>query len=141
MKFFFFLVFLTSASFAKTLILHNFVSAGPFGPQANFVKDCKIFDDGFVLITKEEGPGPVIIYKGHITYLESLLIRSLLSKARKGRIETRDASCDGGDRILHGYLKGEEFILNVKIACGEHKINRSVVAPVLKKVSKKICGF
>lgn len=141
MKIFIFLLIISTAASGNTIMLHKFVSAGPFGPNANSVKDCKLFKNGLIQITFEEGTGGTRNFRDHLPIWKNFLIQNLLKEAQKAKIDNIDSSCESGDTIIHGYVKNKEFILEVDVACGEHRINRSKQTRMLKNMAKRICHF
>lgn len=140
-KFIILFLFVSTSAFAHTLMLHKHVTSGNVLPQDSFVKDCKVYREGFAVIRTKSGTHRSHTHTHSISRQRVLTIRALLRVARNGTIETVGATCDGGDQILHGYYKGSEFILDVNEDCGEHKVNQSPATPVLAAQAEHICGF
>ena len=140
-KFIFLFLFVSSTSFAHTLMLHKHVTSGNVLPQDSFVKDCKVYREGFAVIRTKMGTRRTRVHSHNVSQRRVLLIRTLLRQAKDGTIATVGATCDGGDQMLHGYYRGDEFILDVNEDCGEHKVNQSPATPILASQAENICGF
>ncbi len=134
-------LFVSTTSFAHTLMLHKHVTSGNVQPEDSFTKDCKVYREGFAVIRKKMGTHRTRIHSHNVSQRRVLLIRTLLRQAKDGTIATVGATCDGGDQLLHGYYKGNEFILDVNEDCGEHKVNQSPATPFLASQTESICGF
>lgn len=141
LKFIFLLLVFSSTSFARTLILHKNVKSGFVRPQDSFMKDCKVYQEGYAVIRKKFGYYPTRITRRSVSFRRVLLINTLLNIAKNGHIDNRGAVCDAGDKLLYGYYRGDRFILDENKDCVGHKVNESPVTPFLKTHARQVCGF
>ncbi len=141
LKLLFLFLLLSTSAFARTLILSKNNSSSSNLPHAVFLKDCKVYSEGYAVITTRAGSGPTIIRKQYVSYRRILTIESLVRIAIFGRIVTVGATCDGGNKLLDGYLRGTKILLDEDIDCGNHKVNQSPATPFLANRSRNICGF
>lgn len=137
----FLFIFISTTSFAHTLMLTKHVSSGNVRPEDSFLKDCKIYREGYAIIKTKMGTNPTRTHTHNVSHARVLTIRGLLGQARNGRIEVTGVTCDGGNKLLYGYYRGVKFILDEDMDCGEHRVNQSSATPLLVSQAQSICGF
>jgi hypothetical protein len=140
-KIFFVVLFLSSQSFAATLLISKRVVSGFVQPEHTFIKDCRIYKNGDVQTSMVIGQSAPIREYNHISRAKILLINIYLELAKKGQIVDTGAICDAGSHVVEGFVKGQKVLLDENLDCGSHKENQSKAVPKLIKWSEKICGF
>jgi hypothetical protein len=138
---FFIIMLLSSNAWSATTLLEKRITSGRVLPSARFIKECKIFNEGFARITSKLGNNRARINFRNVSRSRILWIQSLLRFAQNGRIELIGATCDAGSKTLHGYIWTRKIILDEDLDCGTHKINRSRATPVLQRIARQTCGF
>lgn len=135
-----FLLFSTTA-FAKTVILQKHAVSGFVMPEDSFVKDCKIYREGFMEAETINGDGTAIGTSRTLADTQVHIIRLLNRLARRGSISESVNPCDIGTIIVKGYHGKQEVELESSLDCGSKRLNGSAAANVLRSMASEICGF
>ncbi len=110
-------------------------------PEDSFVKDCKIYREGYMETETVNGDGTAIGSSRRIAGTQIQIIRILNRLARQGSISESINPCDSGTTIVKGFHGAQEVELESSLDCGARRLNESAAANVLRSMAKEICGF
>lgn len=139
---FFVLLFISSTVFAAPhLILEKHAISGYVMPEYSFVKDCKIYREGYLETYIKKGDGTAIGATMQVNAVQIASIRALLRVANRGKIQTGPILCDAGTVILTGHIGAHEVLIDHRLDCAEQKVNKSYAAKALRSMAESLCGF
>lgn len=139
---FFALLFLSSTAFAAPhVILEKHAVSGYVMPEHSFVKDCKIYREGYLETYIKKGDGTAIGASMHVNAVQIASIRTLLQVAKRGHIEDQGVVCDAGTIIVTGHIGARAVLIENRLDCAEQKMNKSYAAKALRSMAESLCGF
>lgn len=110
-------------------------------PEHSFVKDCKVYRQGYMETETINGDGTAIGTSRLVAGTQINIIRVLNRLARRGSISETVNPCDIGTTIVKGFHGSQEVELESSLDCGSKRLNGSAAANVLRSMAKEICGF
>lgn len=135
------ILLLSTSAFANTLLLEKHAASGYVMPEHSFVKDCKIYKEGFMESTTIHGNGTATGFSAKIPAMRIQAMRLLLKVAQSGTVEESVMPCDIGTVIVKGHYGEKEVELESSIDCGAKRVNKSPAASVLTSMAGEICAF
>ncbi len=140
-KFFILFFLFSSTTFAGTVILQKHAVSGYVMPEHSFVKDCKVYREGYMETETVNGDGTAIGTSRLLAGTQINIIRILNRLARRGSISETVNPCDIGTTIVKGFHGSQEVELESSLDCGSKRLNGSAAANVLRSMAQEICGF
>lgn len=132
---------LVSHAFGATVILEKKATSGYVMPEHSFVKECKVYREGYMESITKKGDGTISGFSKLVPQYEIRAIQGLLKVARFGKIKETPMPCDIGSKILKGYRLGKTVELDVAQDCGTRRLNTSYATPYLKSIANDLCAF
>lgn len=140
-KFFILFFLFSSTTFAGTVILQKHAVSGYVMPEHSFVKDCKVYREGYMETETINGDGTAIGTSRLLAGTQINIIRILNRLARRGSISETVNPCDIGTTIVKGFHGPQEVELESSLDCGSKRLNGSAAANVLRSMAQEFCGF
>lgn len=139
---FFALLFLSTTAFAAPhVILEKHAVSGYVMPEHSFVKDCKIYREGYLETYIKKGDGTAVGATMQVNKVQIASIRTLLQVAKRGTISEGPVICDAGTVIVTGHIGSRDVLIENSLDCAEKKINKSYAAKALRSMAESLCGF
>jgi hypothetical protein len=123
------------------VILENHALSGYVMPEDSFVKDCKIYREGYLETYIKKGDGTAVGSTMQVNAVQVASIRTLLQVAKRGKIMLSPMPCDIGTVIVKGHIGARIVELESSMDCGEKRMNKSYAANALRSMSESLCGF
>lgn len=126
---------------APHVILEKHAVSGYVMPEHSFVKDCKIYREGYLETYIKKGDGTAVGASMMVNRVQIASIRTLLQVAKRGTIKEGPVLCDAGTVIVTGHIGPKEVLIESSLDCSEQKINKSYAASALRSMAESLCGF
>lgn len=128
-----------------TVLLEKSATSGHVPPEFRFQKSCAVTDEGRVTsvisLGNVDGGLDTTQITRSVRKKTVRKLRSLIAKAKGGRIEITPAPCDIGSKRLNGYFDGEAVEIDVTVDCDANRVNQSKAAEEIKAIATNICRF
>ena len=139
---FFALLLISFSSFAAPhIILEKHAVSGYVMPEDSFVKDCKIYREGYLETYIKKGDGTSTGATMQVNAVQIASIRTLNQVAKRGTIRISPMPCDIGTVIVKGRIGSRVVELESSMDCGEKRLNKSYAASALRSMAESLCGF
>jgi hypothetical protein len=136
------LFFISTAAFAAPhLILEKHAVSGYVMPEDSFVKECRIYREGYLETYTKKGDGTSVGASMQVNAVQIAGIRTLVRLSSNGSIKISPMPCDIGTVIVKGHRLNQVIELESSIDCGEKRLNNSYAASVLRSMAESLCGF
>lgn len=136
------LFFISFSTFAAShLILEKHAVSGYVMPEHSFVKDCKIYREGYLETYIKKGDGTAVGGTMMVNKVQIASIRTLLQVAKRGTIHEGAVLCDAGTVVVTGHIGTKNVLLERSLDCSEKKMNKSYAARALRSMAESLCGF
>ncbi len=126
---------------APHVILEKHAVSGYVMPEHSFVKDCKIYREGYLETYIKKGDGTAVGATMQVNRVQIASIRTLLQVAKRGTIHEGPVLCDAGTVIVTGHIGARDILLESSLDCSEKKVNKSYAARALRSMAESLCGF
>ena len=126
---------------APHALIEKHAVSGYVMPEYSFVKDCKIYREGYLETYIKKGDGTAVGSTMQVNAVQVASIRTLLQVAKRGAIKISPMPCDIGSVIVTGHIGSHLVMLESSIDCGEKKLNKSYAASALLSMTESLCGF
>jgi len=126
---------------APHLLIEKHAVSGYVMPEDSFVKDCKIYREGYLETYIKKGDGTAVGATMQVNKVQITSIRTLLQVAKRGKIEEGGVLCDAGTVIVTGHIGARSVLLESSLDCAEQKLNKSYAAKALRSMTESLCGF
>ena len=110
-------------------------------PEDSFVKDCKIYREGYLETYIKKGDGTAVGATMHVNKVQIASIRTLLQVAKHGKISIGPVICDAGTVIVTGHIGARSVLIESSLDCSEKRLNKSYAAQALRSMAESLCGF
>ncbi len=140
-KFFALLLISFSTFAAPHLMVEKHAVSGYVMPEDSFVKDCKIYREGYLETYIKKGDGTAVGSTMHLNRVQVASIRTLLRVAEHGSLSITPMPCDIGTVIVKGHRAQHVVEIESSIDCGEKRLNKSYAASALRSMTESLCGF
>lgn len=126
---------------APHVILEKHAVSGYVMPEHSFVKDCKIYREGYLETYIKKGDGTAVGATMQVNKVQVASIRTLLQVAKRGTIKISPMPCDIGTVIVKGHIGARLVEIESSMDCGEKRMNKSYAANALRSMAESLCGF
>src|SRR6478752_2844597 len=100
---------------APHMILEKHAVSGYVMPEDSFVKDCKVFREGYLETYIKKGDGTAVGATMKVNAVQIASIRTLLQVAKRGKIKISPMPCDIGTIIVKGHIGSRLVLLESSI--------------------------
>jgi hypothetical protein len=140
-KLFFLIALMSFESFAGTVLLEKHRTSGYTLPEHRFVKDCRIYSEGYVESHTKNGDGTDSGFTHHVSFARVFEIRGLIRLARKASIADGGIRCDGGDDLVTGFIGKKAVMIRALEDCQSYEYRQGWAARRLLRIASGLCGF